>query len=294
MTYTSEQYKYLLMKHLQRYFSLKDEADRYYTINFFGQLFDGATVTEESYDAFISQLNSEIDFCEKNNIRTVGDLNDVDESIVEEKGLLLANAFAKIGIECVIDKSAGTITFTKQNGDVMTYKSGYDENYFYINTGMGMEYEYAKLCSPYYRMEDLEIIGLDEIDYKQCGQDCYWSYDADTLTMTISGNGTFYYAPTDTQLGAGEYSTIIFGANVSAITGGGSIDTDGINTRMVTTVVLLHASDAALELVIPFSYNNRTTVTIDVYTDNETFRNYDRFPSNYVTINWHTLDEWDG
>ena len=48
MSYTSNQYKYLLLKRLQRHFSMGNAYDRAYTQSFFWELFDDSvTVTED-------------------------------------------------------------------------------------------------------------------------------------------------------------------------------------------------------------------------------------------------------
>ena len=53
MSYTSNQYKYLLLKRLQRHFSMGNAYDRAYTQSFFWELFDDSViVTEEAYQNF--------------------------------------------------------------------------------------------------------------------------------------------------------------------------------------------------------------------------------------------------
>ena len=64
MSYTSNQYKYLLMKRLQRHFSMMNAADRIYTQNFFCALYDeSVTVTEEEYNNFCRRMDDNIAFC---------------------------------------------------------------------------------------------------------------------------------------------------------------------------------------------------------------------------------------
>jgi hypothetical protein len=61
--YTSEQYKYLLLKHLQRSFSFDDEYNRYYTYTFYFQLLDGITITKDDYNEFLQVLNNDLKYC---------------------------------------------------------------------------------------------------------------------------------------------------------------------------------------------------------------------------------------
>lgn len=288
MAYTSEQYKYLLFRILQRHFSNKYIKDRYYTRDFFQKLFDGIEVTESSYNQMVDLINDNIRYSADNNVI---DASDITQAMIDERGIMLIDAFAAIGIELVIYRASmgtyGTATFTKPDGTVMEYYVS-DENDFYINAKCGQEYSYAKKADPYYQLENIDVKSLDEIDYQMCGPDCYWRYDADTATMTITGSGTYCGVTKQEQMGSGTYTTLIIGANVSAL-----YRKEAANSASLTTVVLLHAADFPLEFLADFGYlGSNTTRTWDVYTDNEAFRNH-AWNSN-LTINWHTLDEWEG
>lgn len=64
MSYTSNQYKYLLLKRLQRHFSMGNAYDRAYTQSFFWELFDDSvTVTEEAYQNFCRLMDDELALC---------------------------------------------------------------------------------------------------------------------------------------------------------------------------------------------------------------------------------------
>lgn len=289
MAYTSEQYKYKLLKLLQRHFSMQFEECRYYTLNFYGKLLEGITLTEESYNQFVDCLYDNIQYCADNGIYECIHLED---HITEEKSLLLIDAFARIGIDLVINTGSGIATFTKPDGTVLVYKvaiaAGASGNWFYINAGAGTEYNYAKKSSYYYGMDDQEVIDFDEINYQQCGPDCYWEYDIDSKTVRLSGTGKYMGIYAGEQLGLGKCETLIVGSNVSEIGGG------ALSKPIPSTIVLLHSADFPLILngMIPTG-TMRNEYTLDVYTNNEAFRNYDKFHSKLI-INWHTLDEWEG
>ena len=149
--YTSEQYKFLLMKRLQRHFSMKNAEDRIYTQNFFCALFDeSVTVTEESYNNFCRLMDDNLVFCAEKGWYECEKINTDDEA-AKEQGILLINAFAEIGIAMEIGSSSAS--FTKPNGKVMKYSVDMTgKNYFYINARAGTEYRYAKASAPAYNI----------------------------------------------------------------------------------------------------------------------------------------------
>ena len=129
MSYTSNQYKYLLIKRLQRHFSMKSPRDRAYTQTFFWELFDDTvTVTEASYNNFCRLMDDEIALCAENDWYNS---TSIPPSVINEQGLLLTKAFAEIGIELKITTNSlgGKAEFTKPDGTVMTYIN----SDFYIN-----------------------------------------------------------------------------------------------------------------------------------------------------------------
>jgi hypothetical protein len=286
MAYTSEQYKYLLMQRLRKYFSMRNETDRAYTVSFFGKLFDeSVTVTEEGYNAFVERMDFEMQYCAEKGYYLCEDL---PTSTINEHSLLLIEAFRQIGIELVIDTGDNTATFTKPNGEVMVYSVSTSTNYFYINARTGMELKYACSASPYYRMADKPVLELDTWNPKHAGPNSHWTYDTETQTVTISGSGAAAYSPTEEQVGGGTFSTIVFGANITGIIG------KCIPLASVKKIVLLQAADSELATSIAsFNYSTNTNYTLDIYTDNTVFKSSTYFPDTW-TITWHTLSEWEG
>lgn len=285
--YTSEQYKYLLFQRLRRHLAMKNAADRAYTQSFFGKLFEGITITTEAYNNFVKIMDDNIAYCAENNVKTC---ENITSTMINERGVLLIEAFAAIGIGLEIvpgtfDNAKGTATFTKPNGEVMVYEvEGFtSRNYFYIYSKSQTEYQYAKLSAPYYNFTDKPPVALVAYNPMSAGPGTYWKYVAESYEMTITGDGTYVGAPTDPQVGAGPYTTLIIGSAVSKLG-------TGVLNNTIGKLVLLHAADAPINLDSGMVASG--TWTMDVYCDNETFRNY-AFPSN-LTINWHTLAEWDG
>ena len=282
MSYTSNQYKYLLIKRLQRHFSMRSSRDRAYTQTFFWELFDDTvTVTEESYNNFCRLMDDEIALCSENGWYNS---TSIPSDVINEQGLLLTKAFAEIGIELKITANSlgGKAEFTKPDGTVMTYTN----SDFYINSRAGTEYQYAKVSAPAYNMQEMDVpqeLGNPKI----AGPGTYWSYNADTKTMTISGDGAYAGATDETQLGSGTYHTVILGANISRLL------TESFNAGSVDTIVFFAPADAPVVLDDKIlNYTGSTQRNLTVYTDNTALREYTWMPKVSVTL--HSLSEWAG
>lgn len=279
MSYTSEQYKYLLLKRLQRHFSMRTTQERAYTQTFFWELFDETvTVTEEAYNNFCRLMDDEITLCAENDWYSS---LDIPTSVIDEQALLLVSAFAEIGIALKINTDSGEAKFTKPDGTVMTYR----EYQFYINSRAGTEYQYAKASAPAYNMQGMDV-PQEMGDPKIAGPGTYWSYNADTKTMTISGDGAYAGATDETQLGSGTYETLILGANISRLL------TKSFTSR-VNTIVFFAPADAPVVLDDKIlNYTGSTQRNLTVYTDNTALRDY-VWPRT-VIVTLHSLSEWGG
>ena len=292
--YTSEQYKFLLMKRLQRHFSMKNAEDRIYTQNFFCALFDeSVTVTEEAYNNFCRLMDDEIALCaEKGWYRC----EDIPTDAIKEQEVVLVKAFEAIGITLKIDSSSDNnnylAIFTKPNSEIMTYKVGKmgNLNYFYINARAGTEYHYAVASAPAYNMQGMDV--PQELgNPKSAGPGTYWSYNAGTKTMTISGDGAYIGVSNEEQIGSGKYTTVIIGANVSRLL-------KGSVTRDETTMVLLHPADGAISIDPEFNGTaggcETTYKKLDVYTDCAAAiaALSTENQAKYITL--HSLSEWEG
>lgn len=288
--YTSEQYKFLLMKRLQRHFSMMNAADRIYTQNFFCALFDeSVTVTEEAYNNFCRLMDDNLAFCAEKGWYKCEEINFNDEG-AKEQSILLVNAFAEIGIALEIKSSTNTASFTKPNGKVMNYSADMTgKNYFYINARAGTEYRYAKASAPAYNMQGMDV--PENLDgFKRAGDGTYWRYNEETKTVTISGEGTLGRVPEEQILG-GKYTTVICGAGVSRLLKN-SIHVDG------AVLVLLRPRDADMEIEPHFNASGGTCGGTDyktvVYTDCAAAiaALSTEEQAKYVTL--HSLSEWEG
>lgn len=111
--------------------------------------------------------------------------------------------------------------------------------------------------------------------------------NADTKTMTISGDGAYAGATNETQPGSGTYHTVILGANVSRLL------TESLNAGSVNTIVFFAPADAPVVLDDKIlNYTNFRPKYLTVYTDNKALREYTWMPKVSVTL--HSLSEWAG
>ena len=277
MSYTSNQYKYLLMKRLQRSISMGYAHDRAYTQSFFWKLFDESViVTEEAYNNFCRLMDDNLALCAKNGWYLASQL---PGGFITEQGRLLSEVFATIGITSEI--TASKATFTKPNGDMMEFSPS-DFDMFSINAKSGTEYQYAKVSAPAYNMQGMDV--PEELgNPKIAGPGTYWSYNADTKTMTISGDGAYAGAPDREQVGSGFYRSAIIGANVSRLL-------DGCIFLEVSILVLLHSEDGSININPYFSRSKE----LDVYTDCTAAIEALKKVSKPENITVHSLSEWNG
>ena len=284
MSYTSNQYKYLLIKRLQRHFSMDNAYDRAYTQSFFWELFDDTvTVTEEVYNNFCRLMDDDLVLCAENGWYAC---NTVPKNVIREQGLLLAEIFAAIGItlEITIKDNGGNAKFVKPDGTVMIYNlNGVGRtNTFYINARAGTEYQYAEVSAPAYNMQGMDVpqeLGNPKI----AGPGTYWSYSADTKTVTISGNGVYAGATNEAQLGSGTYNTVVIGADVSRL----------LKECVIpgaSALVLLRPSDAGFAVDPQFNRSEKLNVYTDCTAAIEAMKAVEK-PEN---ITLHSLSEWNG
>lgn len=286
MSYTSNQYKYLLIKRLQRHFSMENTKDRAYTQTFFWELFDDTvTVTEEAYNNFCRLMDDNLVLCAENDWY---DCNTVPRNVISEQGLLLAEIFAAIGItlEITANNFDGNAKFVKPDGTVMIYNvEGKNFNFFSINARAGTEYRYAIASAPAYNMQGMDVpqeLGNPKI----AGPGTYWSYNADTKTMTISGNGAYAGVINDTQIGSGPYTTVVIGADVSRLL-------DLCIISEVTVLVLLNPTDSSIAIDPKFRTYNKD-INLDVYTDCTAAIEALKAVEKPENITVHSLSEWAG
>lgn len=300
MSYTSGQYKYLLLQLLRRHMTMYDADSKCYTQSFFYKLFDESIVVDEAaYNGFVNAVEEQMQYCADHNVTHY---NDITQQMMDDSEALLQDAFANVGIQVTFgNRDDGKATFVKPNGETMVYYVGSKPtNYFYINAVSNTEYNYSSLSYPYYNFQDKQVLDIDEINPRIAGPGTYWKYGASTKTLSITGNGILQFVPspydnTTIQLCGGLYDTLIIGANVSRLYKASLFPLGG--TGKMITIVVLHSKHARL-IMDPLLCNSASGDTSTsnknwtIYCDNLNFRNY-AWPSK-IKITWKSLDEWNG
>ena len=121
---------------------------------------------------------------------------------------------------------------------------------------------------------------------KIAGPGTYWSYNAGTKTVTISGDGTYACAPDEAQLGSGPYTTIIAGAGVSRFLRASIIE-------RVRVLVLLRPKDSSIIIDPRFNLSSNDP-KMDVYTDCTAAIEALKAVEKPENITVHSLSEWKG
>lgn len=316
MSYTSGQYKYILVRLLQRMISMGNNYDRAYTYDFFYKLLDSSIiVNEESFNGFIHAMDVNAVALAKQNAYYSSALQHyIGQGEPGEQ--FLVEAFKAIGIELKFNDNIAT--FTKPDGSVMKYtagSSGYGvtgnrlitangQNCFYLNVHSYQEYEYAKKSSIAFSLKNIDVLDIEELPPNVCGIETYWKYNGDRQEQTITGNGIFSGVTDNSQLGAGKYKTIIFSASVKEIQNGsvwtrGDSYKDGDTTKYYSgNCVFLHPVNEDIKISKEFcksSYNSSwdslKTYPQIVYTDCKKI--IDELTGlDYITLK--PLSEWEG
>lgn len=288
MSYTSAQYRYLIMRRLQRTVTAQNAARRLYYIRFFGELLDESVeINEEQYQAFCKDFDLALEKCNEKGIYLA---ESMCGDFYEQNNYIVVNALTNIGIQIVFGATTSdgypeNITFTKPNGVSLLFTTNRNLDDFYVNARSGMEYSYARAAVPHWRMENEPVIGMEDMETYFCGKGTTWRYDSAMNAVSIGGDGSFSLAPTtEAQLGSGAYSTVIIGANVSAVTA--SI----LNQTNVNKVVFLTPEDQSIKITVSNS-TSTTKKDMDVYTDNEEIKSTG-FGTRF-NVTWHTLAEWE-
>lgn len=316
MDYTSGQYKYILVRLLQRLVSMGNNYDRAYTYDFFYKLLDSSIiVNEESFNGFIHAMDvNAVALAKRDAYYSSALQNYINSDEPGEK--FLVEAFKAIGIDLKFNDDVAT--FTKPDGSVMKYtagSSGYGvtgnrlitangRNCFYLNVHSYQEYEYAKKSSIAFSLKNIDVLDIEELPPNVCGIETYWKYNSERQEQTIIGNGIFAGVTDESQLGAGKYKTIIFSASVKEIQNGsvwtkGDSYKDGDNTKYYSgNCVFLHPVNEDIKISKEFcksnykgSWDSLTTYPQIVYTDCKKI--IDELTGlDYITLK--PLSEWEG
>lgn len=298
---TSGQYSYLLLRKLQTYVSCTDSSYRAYLYNFFGEIFNNTSVVidEIAYNRFNDLMERDIEYAARRNLQTPSSIY-YDENY-NENAFLLQEAFRSIGInlEIVLNNTdivyPEKLIFTLPSGEqkILDGLGTYWYDKLFLNSQVRNTRDYFLQMLPYYRLEHEEVQDLAVIGTNAAGYNTRWTFDAATSTLEITGTGSLaaswlwttgvgylgLIADMNTPL------TMIIGAGVSRLLKEALCLTS-------LTIVDLHGEFDDIMLDDEFYLRSKNNGTWIFYTDNRKLREYP-YPDN-ITIEWHTLSEWEG
>lgn len=225
-----------------------------------------------------------MDYAAKNNYTTPRQMyNDKNFST---NYILLQNSFAAIGIDLDMTENGDgplTLIFTLPNGKVKILDGLQDHwyNILIFHPQLGVTDEYFKQTLPYIegemgKVEDLAIVGT-----QSAGYNTYWTYNENTKTIEITGEGTLVNFLLWKELNITDVKTLIVGSGVYRI-----LSNAFTSNRL--TIVDFHGEYDQIFIEPQCAYN----VRLIIYSDNLILRSYNW--SDYaVSVELHNLSEWD-
>lgn len=286
LSLTSGEYSYLMLRKMQSYVSCKDSQYRAYLYNFYGSIFNDPSVVidGESYSEFCDLMDSEMDYAAKKGLRTPEDIYyDVNFS---RSYAFLQNSFAIIGIDLEL---SGTdyLLFTLPSGEQRKLE-GLDSIWYAqltFNCQTRMTDEYFSQANTFMMLEQEEVKDLKVIGHNAAGYNTRWTYDEDTHTLEISGNGTLANWGLWSQLGITDVETLILGAGVY------KLEYQSFNQSL--TIVDLHGEADIIKCEDTFGGGTSSAIReYVVYSDNLSLKEANW--GTYTKVEWHPLSEWEG
>lgn len=289
---TSGQYAYLLLRRLQLYVSCKDSAYRAYLYNFYSEIFNDPSVfiDEESYGTFNELMDYELDYIAKKNLRIPEDVYNDDN--FSSNYIFLQNAFSAIGVKLEMVSGflgPSSLKFTLPSGKTMELlglSSTWNDN-LRFNSRIRGTYEYTKAIMPYYMFENEEILDLREIGGNSAGYNTRWTYDEDTKTLEITGEGSLAGYQLWVELDLDNIEKMIINSGVYRIC------SNAFNTNDELTIIDFHGENDKIIIepnLITTSYEKKY---ITIYTDNLCIQEHGISNNNRVVIDWHYLSEYN-
>lgn len=311
MSISSEQYKTAIFELARRSIRVPYEELRvaYYDMMYRVLEHEGVTVDHDSYNGFREAIEAYLNYLSDAGLLTGDDIFHAEdfEARYDE---FWGPAWAGIGITSTVTKDSSdgpaSFSFTYPDGVNEVYKVG-DYNTaspVELNIRFYSTLDYARKVMPYWAVQPAEdTVPLNELagnrasfvtNWEEGG--LYWSYSSERQEIEFTGEGELkmhpsYFTGNTNGLGLGTVVTAIYGAGVKALPA--SAFNWGAAGESRTVVCLHDAADAVTlggKLATVGSSTN--PYTLEIYCDNEAIR-AGTF-GDYVTVNWHTLAEWEG
>lgn len=252
-------------------------------------------LTETSLNNFMKKFLIMVDVAKANNQPLLGYM------LSEDYVSYFNDAFNQLNVTGALTTSSNTggyLRLTASNGS--TYDLALLANYPRLNFSASQEIKYAEIAYPTTSFDNLPSGALTGIHY-MCGPDSYLTLNG--TKFTINGSGETYglqavwsnNSPFKTGMNA---TTLIINSNITKMknhsTYVGNYTSSGTSFT-ATTFVFQHSNSDSITLEsgwIPAGKSSSSKPTFNIYTDNDTIKNYN-YSSN-ITVNIYPLSDWSG
>lgn len=206
-------------------------------------------------------------------------------------------AFNNIGV--TFTTASPLLTFTMPNSSTKTM------NYVVLNpcltVNLRQEIKYAEKAYPITSFENIPLEDISNLNF-DCGTNSYLSLANNTFTINGSGASCgLQGARTNTApfSSSASATTLIINKNITRLYGAAAYRSDQTSTGTsftLNTIVFEHSNSDTLTLdsgwIASGKSSSSTKPTFNIYTDNDTVKNYN-YGTN-ITVNIHPLSEWSG
>lgn len=292
---TSAQYANLLLKKMQVYFSCSDTGLRAYLYNFYGEIFTDPSVllTQETYQAFVDQMEEEVNYAAQNNLYTLEQV--YTSSRFNDQFVILQNSFAEIGITLTLTKDSfgypSKLEFALPSGDVKVWNCQKYNEYSKVCAQLRGTDDYVRRMRSFYLLSGEDSPLLEE-NINVAGLGTKWTWLEEEQTVSVTGEGTLASYYLWSELGfINQVKNIIVGSGVSEITKWAMAMPDQTN------FIFLQSENAPVKIhpqqFTASSNEGAKVFTYHIYTDNLTIKSNDYGDNPNVVLIFHPLDEWD-
>lgn len=290
----TEQYANLLIKKLQVYFSCSDTGQRAYLYNFFGEIFTDPSVIldEQSYLAFVNQMEEEVNYAAQNNYYTLQDL--YNSPRFNANFIILQNSFASIGITLALKNDSNglpsQLVFTLPNGkEKIWYCQKYDTT-VRVCAQLRVTDDYLRRMRTYYLLSDVNEELLPQ-DINVAGLGTKWEWDEEDGTVSVTGSGTLASYYLWEELGFfDQVQTLLVGAGITELT------KESMALPNNANLVFLQSENAAVKIdPDQFTASDKEgspVFTYHIFTNNTYIKNNDYGNNPNVTLVFHPLSDW--
>lgn len=300
--------RYYLFKFLNyNISSVPATASGYMTENFWLDFCrdEGLNLTETKVRNFVNYYNIAIDLYFQSLGTTITAIKRFSNVYLETTSQsALISAFGAIDVTISISNATSPIIFTMPNNNQKTLY--YDPTVVIITPSQ--DYSYAQLFYDGFTLDTMQSENINNLKMRT-GETSWWEYNSTKNRIEIKGTGssiganvmrkktnTANFTPFEDVMN-NTCSTIIFDESITKLTSGATLYSGESNTGSICTInkiVFKHSNNDPITLtsyILAPKTAPSTKPVFDIYTDNDTVKNYNY--SKNITVNIHPLSEWE-